>query len=81
MQTVQVNKKVFEVNLETYIQTVIDKNSVCNKTLKPQQIRFLTYPFITSVFWAKRKGKRVAKQNVYLYYRIKQKQYTLNLMI
>ena len=77
MQTVQVNKKVFEVNLETYIQAVIDKNSICNKTLKPQQIRFLTYPFITAVFWAKRKGKRVSKTNVYLYYRIKQKQYAL----
>lgn len=77
MQIVQINKKVFEVNLQTYIQAVIDKNSIYQKTLKPQQIRFLTYPFITSVFWAKRKGRRVAKKNVYLYYSIKQKQYTL----
>ena len=77
MQIVQINKKVFEVNLQTYIQAVIDKNNIHRKTLKPQQIRFLTYPFITSVFWAKRKGKRVTKKNVYLYYSIKQKQYTL----
>ena len=80
MQIVQINKKVFEVNLQTYIQAVIDKNNIHQKTLKPQQIRFLAYPFITSVFWAKRKGKRVAKKNVYLYYSIKQKQYTLFLV-
>ncbi|MHB8261593.1 MAG: hypothetical protein ACYDCN_11800 [Bacteroidia bacterium] len=77
MQIVQINKKVFEVNLQTYIQAVIDKNNIHDKKLKPQQIRFLAYPFITSIFWAKRKGKRVAKKNVYLYYSIKQKQYTL----
>jgi len=79
MQTVQINKKVFEVNLQTYIQAVIDKNSIHQKTLTPQQIRFLIYPFITAVFWAKRKGKRVAKKNVYLYYQTKQKQFVLEL--
>ena len=79
MQTIQINKKVFEVDFQTYIQFIIDKNNIQDKTLKPQQIKFLTYPFITSVFWAKRKGKRVAKKNVYLYYSIKQKQFVLNL--
>ena len=79
MQIVQVNKKVFEVNLQTYVQAIIDKHRIQERTLKPQQIRFLAYPFITSVFWAKRRGKRVTKTNVYLYYRIKQKQYALQL--
>jgi hypothetical protein len=77
MQTVQINKKVFEVNLQTYVQAVIDKHRTQEKTLKPQQIRFLAYPFITSVFWARRKGKRVPKQNMHLYYTTKQKQYVL----
>lgn len=79
MQIIQISKKVYEVNLQTYVDTVIVKNNVNNKPLTPQQIRFLTYPFITSVFWAKRKGKRVTKRNIYLYYFTKQKQYTLNL--
>jgi hypothetical protein len=78
MQTVQINKRVFEVDFQTYVQFIIDKNHIQDKTLKPQQIKFLAYPFITSVFWAKRKGKRVAKKNMYLYYSIKQKQFTLN---
>jgi hypothetical protein len=79
MQTVQINKKVFEVDFQIYVQFIIDKNHIQDKRLKPQQIKFLTYPFITSVFWAKRKGKRVAKKNVYLYYSIKHKQFVLNL--
>ena len=79
MQTIQINKKVFEVDFQAYVQYTIAKNNIVDKTLKPQQLRFLAYPFITSVFWAKRKGKRVAKKNVYVYYSIKQKQFVLNL--
>ena len=79
MQEIIISKKIYEVNLQTYIQAVIDKNNMHDKKLKPQQIRFLTYPFITAVFWAKRKGKRVNKRNIYLYYHTKQKQFTLNL--
>ncbi len=79
MQTILINKKVYEVTFQTYVQSVIDKNNIRDKKLKPNQLRFLTYPFITSVFWAYRKGKRVAKRNVYMYYNTKQKQFVLNL--
>jgi hypothetical protein len=79
MQTVQINKRVFEVSFQAYVQAVIERNRIQQKILKPQQIMFLAYPFITSVFWAKCKGKRVTKQNVYLYYSTKQKQYALRL--
>jgi hypothetical protein len=79
MQTVQINKRVFEVSFQAYVQAVIDRNRIQQKTLKPQQIMFLAYPFITSVFWAKQNGKRVTRQNIYLYYNTKQKQYALRL--
>ena len=79
MQIVQINKKVFEVSFQAYVQAVIDRNRIHKKKLKPQQLKFLAYPFITSVFWAKCKGKRITKQNVYLYYYTKQKQYALSL--
>jgi len=77
MQTISINKSVLEVNFETYKQSVIHKNKIQHKRLKPQQIRFLTYPFITSVFWAKQRGKKVAKKNVHLYYQTKHKQLAL----
>jgi len=79
MQTIQITKKVYEVNLQTYVDTVISKNTANNKPLTPQQIRFLAYPFITSVFWAKRKGKRVTIKNTRLYYNTLFKQLSLNL--
>ncbi len=79
MQTILISKKIYEVNFQTYVEEVIKRNSLNYKHLKPQQIRFLTYPFITSVFWAKRKGKRVTKGNIYLYYNTKYKQFTLTL--
>ena len=50
MQTILISKKIYEVNFETYIEEVIKRNHLRYKHLKPQQIRFLAYPFITSVF-------------------------------
>ncbi|MEO8760343.1 MAG: hypothetical protein ABI388_04315 [Bacteroidia bacterium] len=79
MQTIVINKKVYEVDFKTYVQTVIDKNNIQEKKLKPNQLRFLAYPFITSIFWAKQKGKRITKKNVYMYYNTKHKQFTLTL--
>ena len=50
MQTILINKKVYEVAFQTYVQSVIDKNNIRDKKLKANQLRFLAYPFITSIF-------------------------------
>ena len=66
---------VYQTSFVKYVLNIQNKHE---KPLKPQQIRFLRYPFITSVFWAKMKKKNVTKENVFLYYNTIFKQLTIN---
>jgi hypothetical protein len=66
---------VYQKTFVKYVSTIQNKHE---KPLKPQQIRFLRYPFITSVFWAKSKKKTVTKQNLELYYNTIFKQLSIN---
>ncbi len=74
MATTQ-NKSVYQNSFTSYVLKVQEAHK---KTLKPQQIRFLRYPFITSVFWAKHQHKRIKKANIELYYNTIFKQLTFN---
>jgi hypothetical protein len=76
MKTIQIEKNVFQVTFNQYKEATQARRET---PLQPNQIRFLIYPFITSVYWAKRKHKAVRKQNAMLYYQTVFKQFKLNL--
>lgn len=69
------NSNVYQNSFVTYVLKVQNQHK---KPLKPQQIRFLRYPFITSVFWAKKQHKKVKKANMELYYNTVFKQLSIN---
>lgn len=69
------SKAVYQSSFVNYVLKVQNQHE---KPLKPQQIRFLRYPFITSVFWAKKKRKPLKKANIDLYYNTIFKQLSIN---
>ena len=78
MKILLIEKKVFEVTFNQYVSATAARKE---KPLLPHQTRFLLYPFITSVYWAKRKQKSVRRQNVSLYYQTVFKQLSLNFIL
>lgn len=68
-------KTTYQLSFKNYV-AMIEKEHV--KSLTPNQKRFLIYPFITSIFWAKYHRHTIKKENITLFYNTIFKQLSIN---
>ena len=68
---------IFRRSISEYQSATTQRAILNNKPLNKGQIQFLKYPYLTSVFWAKRRREKVKTEFCQFYYAEKQPQLKL----